>query len=72
MKIGDKLKDNDPRMSPRVLTIVAVGVRTEHGLLDVRAKDRGGREFSILAHRIYADGKPRRSGFDLIPSPSTL
>lgn len=65
MKVGDRLHDNDPRMKPRVLTIIAIGVRTEHGLLDVRAKDRGGREFSILARRIHSDGKPRRGGFDL-------
>jgi hypothetical protein len=65
MKIGDRLHDNDPRMKSRTLTITACGVRTEHGLLDVRAKDRSGREFSILVRRIHSDGKPRRGGFDL-------
>lgn len=65
MKVGVRLRDNDPRMKSRVLTIVGVGVRTEHGLLDVCAEDRRGRRFSILAHRIYTDGKPRRSGFTL-------
>lgn len=65
MKIGDRLHDNDPRMKPRVLIIVALGVRTEHGLLDVCAEDRSGRRFSILVRRIHADGKPRRGGFDL-------
>lgn len=65
MKVGDRLHDNDPRMKPRVLTIVAMGVRTEHGFLDVDAVSRSGRVFSILVRRIHADGKPRRSGFDL-------
>jgi len=65
MKLGDRLHDNDPRMKPRVLTIIGIGVRTEHGLLDVRAKDRMGREFSILTRRIHTDGKSRRGGFDL-------
>jgi len=29
IKIGDKLKDNDPRMPNRVLTVTALGARTE-------------------------------------------
>jgi len=65
MKPGDRLHDNDPRMKPRVLTIVGNGLVTERGLMSVRAKDLGGRTFSIAVKRIHIDGKPRRSGFDL-------
>lgn len=36
VKVGSRIKDNDPRMK----------------------------------RRIFTDGKPRRSGFDLIPSPA--
>lgn len=65
MKTGDRLHDNDPRMQPRTLTIVAVGVRTERGADRVRAIDKSGRGFWISSNRIHTDGKPRRGGFDL-------
>ena len=64
MKVGDKIKDNDPRMYNRVLEIV------EMLPFGVSAKDRAGRKFTILQRRIHADGKPRRSGFDLIQPDS--
>lgn len=66
IKVGDQLKDNDPRSSHRVLTVTALGLVTESGLQSVRAKGKAGPEVSILTRRIYSDGKPRRSGFDLI------
>lgn len=65
MKPGDRLHDNDPRMKPRVLTIVGNGLTTDRGLTSVRARDLGGRTFSIAVKRIHTDGRPRRSGFDL-------
>lgn len=66
MKIGDRLHDNDPRsMKRRVLTITAYGIRTERGLLSVRAEDKFGITRSYLVTRIHSDGKSRRSGFDL-------
>ena len=65
MKTGDVLRDNDPRMGPRRLTITSLGLVTERGPERVCAKDRHGREFWISAKRIYADGKQRRTGFDL-------
>jgi len=58
LHVGDKLKDNDPRMSYlRRLTVVEV---LPNG---VAAKDGYGRVFRILRKRIFTDGKPRRSGF---------
>jgi hypothetical protein len=60
IKVGDKLRDNDPRMPNRVLTV--------HQVLPngVAVKNSIGRVFLILRRRIYTDGKPRRSGFDLV------
>lgn len=61
LKVGDRIKDNEPRgPKDRVLTIVEI---LPHG---VRAQDRTFRVFTILRRRIYTDGKPRRSGFDLV------
>ena len=66
IKVGDQLKDNDPRMSNRVLTVTSLGMVTTMGVQSVRAKDGTGREVSILTRRIHCDGKPRRSGFDIV------
>ncbi len=66
MKIGDKLKDNDPRMSNRVLTITAIGVVNTSGAESVRAKRAYGPEVRISTKRIFTDGKRRRYGFDLV------
>lgn len=61
LRVGDKLKDNDPRMNyGRVLTVVALYPN------GVAACDRSGRTFNILRRRIYTDGKPRRNGFDVV------
>jgi hypothetical protein len=61
LKVGDKLRDKDPRMSHRPqLTITQInpnGVTAATGL---------GRFVTILRRSIYTDGKPRRSGFMLI------
>jgi hypothetical protein len=66
IKVGDRIKDNDPRMAHRVLTITAVGVVGTCGVDSVFAKTPTGQEVRIMATRIYSDGKPRRSGFDLL------
>ncbi|MEJ6003770.1 hypothetical protein [Paucibacter soli] len=68
IKIGDRLKDNDPRSSHRVLTITSLELVTDSGLQSVRAKGPAGPEVSIATRRIYSDGKARRSGFDLVPT----
>lgn len=60
MKVGDKIRDNDPRMGTnRVLTIAEI---SDGYVVAVS----WGRRFRIRADRIHADGKKRRSGFDLI------
>jgi hypothetical protein len=61
IKVGDRIRDNDPRMgSTRVLKIIAVlpnGVRAEDSMGNVR---------SYLRKAIHTDGKPRRTGFSLV------
>jgi len=66
IKVGDKLKDNDPRVGNRILTVREIG----HGF--VEAKAPSGRIVSIRTDRIHTDGKPRRSGFDLIRDNAKL
>ena len=61
LKVGDRLRDNDPRMANRrVLTIVEI---LPNGVI---AKDSMGWHFTYLRRRIHTDGKPRRSGLSRI------
>lgn len=61
LKVGDKIKDNDPRMGAnRVLTITEV---MPNG---VAAEDSIGNRRLYLRKSIHTDGKPRRSGFNLV------
>lgn len=64
LKVGDRIKDNDPRSSHRVLTITDI---LPNGVV---AKDSTGREFGYLLRRIHTDGKVRRSGMNLLPRKS--
>lgn len=66
LKVGDRIKDNDPRMGEnRVLEIIEV---LPNG---VRAVDSIGRVRRYLRKAIHTDGTPRRTGFSLVPnSPS--
>lgn len=60
--IGSKIRDNDPRVTyDRVLTVTGT---LPFGVV---AKDSNGRSYTILRRRIFTDGKPRRSGFSLVP-----
>jgi len=61
VSVGDKIKDNDPRMGTRVLTIVRM-----NDTYVFAANYTGSREYRIKITRIYTDGKPRRSGFSKI------
>jgi hypothetical protein len=63
IKIGDKIKDNDPRMGNRFLTIIGTDVSTRR--VEARV-NYSGRSVWIKESRIHTDGKPRRSGFDLV------
>lgn len=63
IKVGDRLRDNDPRMGSGATRILVVTEILPHG---VRAKDSFGRTFTYLRRRIHTDGKPRRSGLSLV------
>lgn len=60
LKIGDVIKDNDPRMIGRQLTIMEIYPN------GVGAKDSAGKFRVLLRHRIFTDSKTRRYGFNLI------
>ena len=60
MKIGQKIKDNDPRVGNRILKIIDFDGDY------VIAKQGGLHSVRIRNDRIYTDGKPRRNGFTLI------
>lgn len=59
LNVGDRMRDNDPRMGNRVLTITQI---LPNG---VAAKDGIGKTRLYLRKHIHTDGKPRRSGFSL-------
>lgn len=67
LKVGDRIKDNDPRMPNRVLTITSLEAVTVEGVRRVQAKSFRGHFVWISIDRIHDDGKPRRSGFSLLP-----
>jgi hypothetical protein len=60
LKAGDVIKDNDPRMKDRKLTVIAVG--DDHAICDAPLKAR----VSISLKRIFDDGKTRRTGFSVV------
>lgn len=71
LKVGDRIKDNDPRMRNRgALTVIRLWFPTN----PARAADDGKaicednvcRQYAILLRRIHTDGKPRRGGFSLV------
>lgn len=81
LKKGDRIKDNDYRSPNRVLCIVdfatwmsyQVSVRKGTGTNQCTsreqyaiAEDSSGRRVYIRLDRIHTDGKPRKSGFDLL------
>jgi hypothetical protein len=61
MKIGNFLKDNDPRMGYRS-ALKIIEIYTDY----VKALDvKSGRIFKYKLSRIHTDGKPRKSGLSL-------
>ena len=68
LKVGDIIRDNDPRlMRERRLKVTAVIDREGGRPASVAAEDidtRGG--FRIARKRIHTDDKPRRTGFSVV------
>ena len=62
LKIGDVLRDNDPRQEGRTLEITKI--LPLHG--SVRACSSKGKDVRILQRRIHTDGKARKSGYSLV------
>ncbi len=61
LKVGDRIKDNDPRMGSRYLRVTRIGITAvdaEHPISK--------RVFTIARSRIYGDDKPRKSGFSVM------
>lgn len=65
LKVGDRIRDNDPRMKGRVLRVTFVGAVT-----GIQAEDSIGRLRWYDPERIHTDGKPRRTGFSLVAAKS--
>jgi hypothetical protein len=59
LKVGDRIKDNDPRMYRRILTVRDVQEVYVYA-------DCAGIPVRILRRRIFTDGKPRKTGFSLM------
>jgi hypothetical protein len=65
LQAGQKLRDNDPRMEgKRIIVIESVG----QYIVVCRS---GARFVHVSKSRIHTDGKPRRTGFDLVTDPAT-
>lgn len=60
LKVGDKIKDNDARMTRRVLEVV--GLECQY----VMAKNVMNRTVRILRNRIFTDTRERKTGFSRI------
>jgi hypothetical protein len=70
IKVGDVIVDNDPRMPNRRLTIgeFVVSGGDIYARAKGRARGNASRMIEIRLDRIHTDGKPRRSGFSLLPA----
>lgn len=66
VRIGDRIKDNDPRVGERVLVIQALLPNEAAPTKVLAGSPFGGRPVSILLARVHTDGKPRRTGFSLL------
>lgn len=65
VKVGDRIKDNDPRMAERVLEVVRY-LNDDRTTVICRRVGWTSYAVKVRVNRIHADGKPRRSGFTLL------
>lgn len=70
VKVGDRIKDNDPRTSGRVLIVEEVVPGHPHSYANCVDAHNPQRKPRIRLDRIYTDGKPRRTGFTLLMEDS--
>ena len=71
IKKGDTIRDNDPRMRRWTLSgYIERDLKVMEVLPNgVAAKDSAGKIRLYLMKSIHTDGKPRKSGFSLLPAP---
>ncbi len=61
--VGDRIKDNDPRMTNRVLEITGFEQRHLDFVSAICRCPHLNREYRVSVRRIFTDGKARKSGF---------
>ena len=62
LRVGMKIRDNDPRVKDRVLTVTGI---YEHYVYAAGPHDM--RATKIGRHRIYLHSEPRRNGWSVVP-----
>lgn len=62
LKVGDRVRDNDPRMTPRTLIVD----RIDGERVWLRGNLARQAQTIISRNRIFTDGKTRRSGWSVI------
>lgn len=65
LKVGDRIKDNDPRMTGRVLRVLEIWPT------HIKAVASYCRPVTIRIDRIYPAGSARKSGFTVIEEEQT-
>ncbi len=61
---GQRVRDNDPRMTNRVMIVL----RVEKGQAHLGMSNNSPRAVTkVSVSRIYTDGKPRRTGWSWVP-----
>ena len=66
LRVGDLIRDNDPRTPGRVLRVVDMDFDRFPILHVVACADGYWRRVRIRLDRIHTDGRPRRSGWSLV------
>lgn len=66
LEVGDRIKDNDPRMNGRTLKVIGLDVRYVYC-----ERVNGGPQYRILRNRVFTDGKARRTGFSKVTGAAT-
>lgn len=64
LRVGDRIRDNDPRMYNGNRSLVVGAIAGEYVWADQNGQSAW--RVRILKRRIYTDGKTRRTGFSLM------
>ncbi len=66
LKIGDRIKDNDSRMTYRRALVIEGFEGSRVVAYEILASGTRLGPYKIQMKRIHTDGKPRKSGFTLL------